>query len=56
MTDLQRLYLAARAGRKRGHRAALQHVARQTGLDADTVGRCLRRARRADERDTKEQS
>jgi hypothetical protein len=48
MTDLQKMYLAARAGNKRGHHAALRHVAGQTGLDKDTVDRCLRRARRAD--------
>jgi hypothetical protein len=48
MTDLQKMYLAARAGNKRGHHAALRKVARDTGLDKDTVDRCLRRARRAD--------
>jgi uncharacterized membrane protein len=56
MTDLQLLYLQARAGRRRGHRAAVEHVAAQTGLDGDTVARCLHRARRADERDAKVRS
>ncbi len=52
-TDLQLLYLQARAGRRRAHRAAVEHVASHTGIDADTVARCLHRARRADERDAK---
>lgn len=55
-TDLQLLYLQARAGNKRRHRSALEHVARRTGLDPDTVARCLHRARRADERDAKGKS
>lgn len=55
MTALQLLYLQARAGRKRGHRSAVEHVAAGTGLDPDTVARCLHRARRADERDAKTQ-
>ena len=49
MTDLQKAYLAARAGGKRRHHAALRHVARQYGLDPETVDRCLRRARRTDQ-------
>jgi hypothetical protein len=53
MTDLQKMYLAARAGNKRGHHAALRHVAGQTGLDKDTVDRCLKRARRTDAVETK---
>lgn len=53
MTDLQKLYLAARAGRKRGHHGALRHLARQTGIDEGTIDRCLQRARRADERDAR---
>ena len=53
MTDLQKMYAAARVGNKRGHHAALRHVAAQTGLDKDTVDRCLRRARRADVVDAK---
>lgn len=56
MTDLQKLYLQARAGNKRKHHAALRHVAAQTGLDKDTVARCLHRARRADERDARVKS
>ena len=52
-TDLQRLYLQARVGNKRRHRAAVEELARKTGLDPDTVARCLHRARRTDERDAK---
>jgi IS30 family transposase len=48
VTDLQKLYLKARAGGKRGHHAALRHIARQVGLDEATIDRCLKRARRAD--------
>lgn len=48
MTELQKLYLAARAGRKRGHHGALRHIARQTGLDEATIDRCLKRARRTE--------
>lgn len=43
MTDLQKLYSGAR--KDRGHYAALREVARQTGLDPDTITRCLDRAR-----------
>ena len=49
MTELQKLYLAARAGQKRGHRAALRHISRETGIDPDSVDRALRRARRTDQ-------
>lgn len=49
MTDLQKMYLAARAGNKRGHRAALRHISIQTGIDPDTIDRCLRRAKRTDQ-------
>jgi IS30 family transposase len=48
VTDLQKLYLQARAANKRGHHGALRHVARQTGLDPETIDRCLKRARRTD--------
>lgn len=48
MTDLQKLYLAARNGGRRGHHAALRTVADQTTIDKDTVQRCLDRARQAD--------
>jgi len=48
MTELQKLYFAARReGRK--HHAALRAIARQTGLDKDTIDRCLKRARRDQE-------
>lgn len=53
MTELQKMYLGARAGGRRGHHSALRHIARQVGLDKDTVDRCLKRARRADELDAK---
>jgi len=57
MTDLQKMYAAARVNDGgRGHHAALRHVARQTGLDKDTVDRCLRRARRADALDARRAS
>lgn len=48
MTDLQKLYLSARKGGQRGHYAALRLVAGQTGIDPDSVGRALDRAREAD--------
>ena len=49
MTELQKLYLVARAGHKSvGHYAALRRLANMTGIDADTVGRCLDRAKEAD--------
>jgi hypothetical protein len=48
MTDLQKMYLQARAGGKRGHHAALRWIASATGIDEATVDRCLKRARRAD--------
>ena len=54
MTDLQKLYFKARSAPNRlRHRAAVESVATATGLDPDTGGRCLHRARRADERDVK---
>lgn len=52
-TDLQLLYLQARAGNRRRHRAAIEELATRTGIDPDTVARCLHRARRTDERDEK---
>lgn len=52
-TDLQLLYLRARAGGKAGHHAALRSIAAETGLDKDTVARCLERARRADAADAR---
>lgn len=53
MTELQKMYLAARAGNKRGHHGALRDIARQTGIDEASVDRCLKRARRADQLDAK---
>lgn len=53
MTDLQMHYAAARVGGKRGHHAALRHIARETGLDEATIDRCLKRARRDDALDAK---
>lgn len=53
MTELQKMYLTARAGSKRGHHAALRQIARQTGIDEATVDRCLKRARRTDELEAK---
>lgn len=50
MTDLQLMYAQERLN-GRGHHAALRAVAARTNLDKDTVDRCLRRARRADERE-----
>jgi IS30 family transposase len=55
MTELQKLYTAARVKGKK-HHAALRAVASQTGLDKDTVDRCLRRARRADALDARRAS
>lgn len=48
MTELQKMYLACRAGGKSGHHGALRAIARQTGLDEATIDRCLKRARRTD--------
>ena len=48
MTDLQKMYAAARVNGKRGHHAALRVIARETGIDEATVDRCLKRARRTD--------
>jgi hypothetical protein len=53
MTELQKMYLAARAGRKRGHYGALRHIARATGIDEASIDRCLKRARRSDEREAR---
>lgn len=53
MTDLQKMYLQERAAGQRGHYAALRRIARQTGIDEGTIDRCLKRARRADERDAR---
>ena len=53
MTDLQKHYLAARKGGQTGHYKALRTVAENTGLDPETVGRCLDRAREADAMDAR---
>lgn len=53
MTDLQLMYLNARAKGMR-HRAALDHVSRETGIDPGSVGRALGRAKRTDERDARQ--
>lgn len=48
MTDLQKLYLEARNGGRRGHHAALRILADRVGVDKDTIQRCLDRARQSD--------
>jgi hypothetical protein len=48
MTELEKLYAAARIGGKRGHHGALREMARKTGIDEATIDRCLKRARRTD--------
>ena len=48
MTELQKLYFEARRDGLK-HHAALRSIARQTGLDKDTVDRSLKRARRDQE-------
>lgn len=52
MTDLQRMYLTARSGNV-GHYAALRKVEAATGIDAETIVRCLDRAREADAMDAR---
>lgn len=53
MTELQKMYLSARAGNKRGHHGALRHIAAKTGIDEASVDRALKRARRSDVLDAK---
>lgn len=48
MTDMQLLYVKIRTEQKCGHRAALRVISRLTGVDPDSVDRCLQRARRTD--------
>jgi IS30 family transposase len=48
VTELQKMYAAARINGRRGHHGALRAIARQTGIDEATIDRCLKRARRAD--------
>ena len=48
MTELQKQYFEARRDGLK-HHAALRRIARQTGLDKDTVDRSLKRARRDQE-------
>ena len=56
MTELQKMYAAARIGNKRGHHAALRHIARQTGIDPESIDRCLKRARRSDALDARREA
>lgn len=49
MTDLQLLYAKHRLEGKK-HHASLRAIAATTGIDPETVGRCLRRAEREDKR------
>jgi hypothetical protein len=51
VTELQKLYLKARAELHCGHRKAIDVVAAATGIDPRSVGAALARARREDERD-----
>jgi hypothetical protein len=53
MTELQKMYLEARVGNRRGHHGALRHIAAKTGIDEASVDRCLKRARRSDVIDAK---
>lgn len=53
MTDLQKLYLSARNGGRVGHYAALRAMSATTGIDAESIGRCLDRAREADGMDAR---
>lgn len=48
MTDLQAMY-AAHRHRGRGHHAALHALARQIGVDPDTIKRVLKRAAKEDD-------
>ena len=43
MTELQKLYLQARVSGMR-HYQAIRDIVKQTGLDQDTIVRCLARA------------
>lgn len=52
-TDLQLMYLKERVEGKKRHHAALRAMARRTGIDPETIGRCLRRADREDARERK---
>lgn len=51
-TDLQLMYANERM-RGAGHHAALRAVAERTGIDKGSVDRALKRARQADERDSR---
>lgn len=51
MTELQKLYTKARVELGLRHRSAVDHVARETGIDSASVARALARAKREDERD-----
>ena len=48
MTELQKMYATERIQNKRSHGAALRRIERLTGIDKETVNRCLQRARRTD--------
>ena len=57
MTELEKLYAAARVNHGgMGHHAALRHVAAQTGIDAASVDRALKRAKRADAVDSRREA
>lgn len=51
MTDLQIMYNRARLEGNMKHRAALRHIARETGIDEGSISRALARANREDKRD-----
>lgn len=53
MTELTKLYVKVRTELRCGHRRAVDELARQTGMDPQTIARALARARREDERDEK---
>lgn len=54
MTDLQKLYFKARTELGLRHRAAIDAVSRETGIDPGSVARALARAKRTDERDQRQ--
>lgn len=52
-TDLQLMYLRERVENRKRRGAALRSIAARIGVDTGTVARCLHRAKRADERDSR---